>query len=312
MRAALITELGEPPAVGEADEPAAGDGEVIVETAAASFNPVDVAVAGGSFYAGHPDLPYVPAIEATGTAPDGRTVFVVGGGLGVVRNGTAAERFTAPASALIELPPAADPVMAAALGTAALAGWLPLSWRAPVQPGETVLVLGATGTAGTVAVQAARALGAGRVVAAGRSPERLAAIADLVDAAVDLGADEPAERFQEACGDGADVIYDVLWGEPLVAALAAAKVGARVVHVGQSAGPVAAIPSAAVRGKQLSILGYSNFAVPAAVLTDAYLTMVNRAIAGELRLDVTAVPLEDVVAAWRGVASGSGKFVVVP
>lgn len=307
-----MTELGSPPRLVDRHEPEPNPGEVLVKLEAASLNPVDIAIAAGSFYAGHPDLPYVPCIEGVGrvVGTDAR-VFVIGGGLGINRDGTASEIFAAPESALIGLSEDIDAGVAAALGTAALAGWLPLTWKAPVSPGDTVIVLGATGTVGRIALQAARLKGAVRVVGVGRSAERLATIADLADVTVTLVGDDFPDRLRDAVGDGADIIFDALWGEPLVASLGIVKPGARVVHVGQSAGPVAAIPSGLVRGRQVKILGYSNFAVPREVLEEAYTSLVALAIDGSLRMDVTSVPFTEIRSAWRGVAASHGKFVVV-
>lgn len=316
--AALIEEFGEPPSVGEIDEPEPTAGEVVVELLAAALNPVDVAIASGGFYGGHPPLPYVPLIEGVGIvrsgARTGEHVYVSGGGLGVARNGAAAEVFTSPADALVGISEDDDPSLAVALGTAGLAGWLPLQWRAELQPDETVLVLGATGTAGTIAVQAARLLGAGRVVAAGRNPERLRALEHMADVVVNLDETEGlGRRLAEACGDGgADVIYDPLWGEPLAAALTAAAAGARVAHVGASAGGQATLDSAAVRGKQVEILGYSNFVVPRDASINAFQRMLKHARAGELQLDVHEFPLAGAAKAWRGFTAAGGKYVLVP
>ncbi|MGH3007545.1 MAG: alcohol dehydrogenase catalytic domain-containing protein, partial [Gaiellaceae bacterium] len=158
MRAAVVQELGVPPEPGEVEEPAAGDGETLVEVLVAPLNPIDVAVGAGRFYGGHPPLPYVPGCECVGRLESGELVWAHGAGLGVKRDGGLAERLAAPAQALLPLPEGTDPVGAGALGIAGLAGWLPLAWRAPLRGGETVLVLGATGTVGLVAVQAARIL----------------------------------------------------------------------------------------------------------------------------------------------------------
>lgn len=312
MKAALITAPGATPVVEERDLPAPAEGEVTVELEAASLNPVDLAIASGGFYAGHPPMPYVPALEAVGRLEDGRRVFVMGGGLGVVRDGTAAERFNAPPAALVDIGDDADAATAAALGTAALAGWLPITWAANLQPGETAIVLGATGAAGSVAVQAARIAGAAKVVAVGRDPERLAALEGMADAVVSTEGDDLAGRLQAAAEGGADVVFDALWGGPLEAALTATALGARVIHVGQSASSVATLVSALVRGKQLTIRGYSNFGVPRDQVVATYLKMVDLATAGELVLPVTATPLSDTASAWNGVASGNGKQVLIP
>src|SRR5687767_12485124 len=199
MRAALVTELGRPPQVGEAPEP---EGETL-EVLAAALNPVDYAVAAGRFYGGHPPLPFVPGCECVGRDRSGRVVWTFGGGLGLARNGTLAER-AATGAVVAEVPEGADPAVAAALGIAGLAGWMPLAWRAPVRADDRVLVLGATGTAGRVAVQTAKLLGAGHVVAAGRDAGRLERALELgADATVPLDGDygEPTYVFDPLCGE---------------------------------------------------------------------------------------------------------------
>jgi NADPH:quinone reductase len=315
VRAALITEIGLPPEVGARPEPSAAEGEVVLEVVAAPLNPLDVAVAAGRFYGGHPALPYVPGCEAIGRA-DGRLVWAFGGGLGLKRDGCMAERVAVPEELLVDVPAGADPALAGALGIAGLAGWIPVASRAPVREGETVLVLGATGTAGRIALQAARLLGAGRVVAAGRDAAALARAEELgADASVRIDqADDLAAALREASGgDGPNLVVDALWGEPAAAAVEAAAPGARIVHLGQSAGPTATFASAAVRGKQLSILGHSDFAIPRDELARQYRALVERAVAGEIELDVEEVPLEDVADAWRRQAEGPGlKLVVAP
>jgi NADPH2:quinone reductase len=294
LRAALVAELGRPPVVGEAPEPDAPSLEIL----AAPLNPIDRAVAVGAFYGGHPPLPYVPGCEGVGRDEEGRVVWTFGGGLGLSRNGTMAER-AQPGAVLAEVPDGADLAVAAALGIAGLAGWMPVAWRAPVRPDDRVLVLGATGTAGQVALQAAKLLGAERVVAAGRNPEGL-------ERALALGADE-AVTLDGDFGEPT-YVFDPLCGEPLERAVAAAAPEARIVQLGQSAGPTATLPSAAIRGKQLEVYGYSDFGVPADVLAEQYRRLVAHAVAGEIELDIARIGLEDLPDAW----SRPGKLVVTP
>ena len=216
---------------------------------------------------------------------------------------------------LVEVPEAADDLVAAALGQVGLAAWMSLSWLAPVRAGETVLVLGATGSVGSVAVQVAKLLGASRVVAVGRDHDRLEAVAALgADATVALDGDDFQERLAAAV-DGAPptLVLDLLCGPALEAAAAVAGAGARIAHVGQSSAPTATFVSGHVRGKQLQILGYSNFAVPLDALARGYADVIGHAAAGRLRLDAEAVPLDRVGDAWARQARGHDvKLVLVP
>jgi NADPH2:quinone reductase len=312
VKAALIRELEAAPEVAVVDEPGDDDVEVL----AAPLNPIDLAVSRGVLAAGHPELPYVPGCEAVGRTPDGRLVWIFGGSLGRTRNGAMAERASIGDANAIDVPDGADPALAAALGIAGLAGWLPLAWRAPLHGGENVLVLGATGSVGLVAVQSAKLLGAARVVAAGRSAEGLERAASLgADATLRL--DEESDlvaAFKDAFGgEGPSYVFDPLWGAPAAAAVEAAVPGATIVNLGQSAGATSELASAAVRFKSLSILGHTNFAVPADELADHYRRLVGHAVAGDIRLEVESVPLAEAADAWRRQAEGPGtKLVLVP
>ena len=327
MRAAAITTIGEPPELSDHNLPTPQAGHTLIEVLAAPINPVDLAVSSGHFFAGHPDPPYVPGAEAVGRVIESSTyaagALIYGGmeGMGTARDGGMAERALVADVGTVELPADADPAVSAALGIAGLAAWLPLAWRAPVQGGETVLVLGATGTLGLIAVQAAKVLGAGRVVAAGRQPKALErALEHGADAIVQIdayGSDAPTtltEAFREACGgDGPSLIIDPLWGEPFVAALEAAAPRARIVQLGQSAGAQAVIASGLVRGKTVDVLGFTNFAVPKDTLHDALLTLVGHASAGRITFDLERVPLIDSASAWQRQAEGTHtKLVLIP
>ena len=312
MKAALIREVGALPAVAETDEP---DGDVI-DVVAAPINPIDLAVSRGVLATGTPALPYVPGCEAVGRTADGRTVWVFGGGFGRTLDGGIAERAAIGDATAIDVPEGADPAVAAGLGIAGLAGWLPFAWRAPLQGGEDVLVLGATGSVGLVAVQAARLLGARRVVAAGRSEAGLERAASLgADATVRLDeADDLVAAFKDAFGgSGPSYVFDPLWGAPAAAAAQAAVPWATIVNLGQSAGATSELASAAVRFKSLSILGHTNYAVPADELAEHYRRLVGHVMSGEIAFEVERVPLDDVAAAWQRQADGAGtKLVVVP
>jgi NADPH2:quinone reductase len=309
MRAAVVSELGRPPEPGQADEPATAEGDAVVEIQASPVNPIDLAVVAGRNPAGHPPLPFVPGCEGVGTL-DGRLVWVYRAGIGIARNGCMAERVAAPEAAIVPVPEGADPAVAGAMGIAGMAGWASLSWRVPVRDDDVVLVLGATGTVGTVAVQTARLLGARRVVAAGRDREALDRLD--ADAKVPLEGDV-AEACRQACDGGPTLVFDPLWGEPAAAAAEAARPGARIVQLGQSAGSTSPVTSAAIRFKGLEIYGFSNFTLPKDVLDREYARLVEHAMRGEIQVAIERLPLDQVADAWqRQAASPHRKLVLIP
>jgi NADPH:quinone reductase len=306
MRAAQIAELGGTPQVVDVG------GTGAVEIRAVALDPIDIAVASGRFYGGHPPFPYVPGNEAVGLV-GGVRMHLHGENRGVTQDGFLVERLDFPAALGAPVPDELDDATAAACGVAGLAGWMPVAMRAPVEQDDRVLVLAATGAAGRVAVQAARLLGAQRVVAAGRDQERLERTLSLgADETVQLEGGDLADRFRAACGgEGPTLVVDPLWGEPARAATEAAAPRARIVHMGQSAGPEATLASSIVRSKELSILGYTNFRLTPDERIAAYGDLVSHVAAGRIEIDVETFPLEHVADAWQAQQSGVKAVVVL-
>jgi NADPH:quinone reductase len=306
VRGARIAELGAQPELATVERD--GSAEIV----AVALNPLDLAVAAGRFYGGHPPFPYIPGCEAVARI-GGTRMHLFGDGRGTTKDGFLAERVDFPEELAAPVPDGLDDGTAAACGIAGMAGWGPVARRAPVQPDDRALVLGATGTVGSIALQGARALGAARVVAAGRNETALDRTVELgADATVTIGEDELAARFREACGgDGPTLVVDPLWGEPARAATEAAAPGARIVHLGQSAGPEATFASAVVRGKQLSILGYSVFALSPEERRETYRGLTEQVAAGRIRVDVETFPLADVASAWSTQERGAKAVVLL-
>jgi NADPH2:quinone reductase len=319
VRAARIQQLGRPPVLEEVDAPAPAAGQALLAPTAVPLNPIDIATANGTFYGGSPPTPYTPGSEGVATVVEadslaaGTRVYVSGDGLGRSRDGTLAERAVVAEELATPLPDDVSDELAGACGTAGVSGWLPVVWRARTGPDDRVLVLGATGTVGLAAVQAARIAGAQVIVAAGRRPENLELAAKAgATATVRLDNEDLAGALRAAAGgEGFTVVIDPLWGRPAVAALEAAAPGARVIQLGQSAGVTAEIPSALVRGKQLDILGYANPQLPLELRRTAYLELLRHAAAGEVRFPIDTYPFDRATEAWERQAAGPGAKIVV-
>ena len=314
MRAAVVERYGEPPVVRQVDEPKS-DGANLVEVTAAPLNPVDLSIATGKFYAGSPPTPYVPGGEGVGRPlrsgkPGARVYFRA-----ALPDGSLAERALISGGQTVPIPDAVPDGVAAALGTPGIAAYLALTRRAQLKPGETVLILGASGVLGTIAVQVARLLGAGRVIAGARDPRGLARANDLgAHATVDLKqTDGLTDRIREASGGQLHVVIDPVWGVPGVAALEAMSPHGRFVQLGQSASPEAVVKSGAVRGRYLSILGYTTFLVPWEEQAAAYRKLADHAAAGQIKVEFEILPLEAAPDAWKQqAASPHRKLVLSP
>jgi NADPH2:quinone reductase len=311
MRAAVLHELGSEPVLEDFDGPPPGDGQLAVEVLAAGLNPIDLRVASGVLADRRPPLPSVVGSEGIGRTADGRIVYF---SATVRPHGSIAERTVVVADALTEVPDGIEDAHAVCYGIAGTAAWGSIERRGRLRKGEKVLVLGASGVVGLIAVQVAKLLGAGTVVAAARSEDGLRRAAELgADATVSLAGDDLTAAFTEAAGGPLDLVIDPLWGAPAVAAVEALAMHGRLVQLGQSAGAQATFASASVRFKELSILGYTNFMSTPSEQADALTAMWNHAAAGDLHADVQVVPLAEIADAWQRQASSPGvKIVLVP
>lgn len=312
MRAAQILRPAADPVVVDVPVPAVD--LPVAAVVAAGLNPADRAVATGAFYALQPEPPYTPGLEAVVELRGGVRGYVQRPSL--VQHGAFAEQMPVAPGDVIPLPEGADPAVAVACGIAGLAGWLPVTARADVQPGESVLVLGATGVAGRVAVQAARLRGAGRVVAVGRDAGALEELRALgADELLVIGEDGslPTDHLEQAVGGRADVIVDYTWGEPARCALMVLGSHGRLVQVGSAAAPQTALAAPPMRGGEWSLLGFSVFNAPAAQRTEAMAALIGAVQAGEITIEIDQLSLDELPAAWaEQAASPHRKRVVLP
>jgi NADPH:quinone reductase-like Zn-dependent oxidoreductase len=319
MRAAVVRAIGEAPRCEEFAEPVAGDGEALVQVRAASMKPIDKQLASGGHFAASRELPFVCGTDGVGTLSDGQRVF-----FGGVRApfGAMAERAVAPRAFCFPVPDGLDDVTAAALPNPGVSAWLALAYRAKVTAGENVLILGATGVTGKLAVRIAKLLGAGRVVAAGRNREVLSTLHGLgADATICLQAPDKevaGEFAREGGASGFQVVIDYLWERPTEIFLeaitrkefAAVRAETRLVQVGESAGSAISLPAAVLRSTAVTILGTAGIP-PRDVLVEALQKVTGHAAAGDLRMETERVALVDIESAWNRDQRGR-RFVVIP
>ena len=320
MKAAVVRRFGETPRCESFDEPVLNNEEVLVRVAAAALNPSTKLMASGQHYAGPQQLPAVCGVEGVGRLDDGTRVF-----FGVRRppNGSMCDRTAVPRGFFWRVPEGVRDAVAAALPNPGLSSWLPLVTTARLAAGETILVLGATGVAGQLAVQIAKHLGAGRVVAAGRNESVLQRLRQLgADSVISLAVpDEELEKAfaQEARNGGFGVVLDYLWGHPTEVLLAAMtrkgfpteSSGTRLIQIGESAGPVISLPAQALRSSGVMITGSGG--IPnMELLSSALQQLMDLAAGNRIHIEVEAIPLDDIETAWTRTDSHGRRIVIVP
>jgi NADPH:quinone reductase-like Zn-dependent oxidoreductase len=323
VRAAVLHEPGQAPEYREHPDPAHEAGTTVVRMTAATIVPFDQLIASGTSYWGRPPVPYVPGdqgvgvVERSAVFPEGARVFVETRAGRVPRDGSLAERCAVPDDDVVPLPDGVPDPLAAALGMSGVAAWMALTERAHLQPGERVVVLGAGGTVGQLAVGLAPLLGAGRVVgvcrsAAGEERARSAGVDEVVR--LDPDVDRLTDLLRDAVGGSVDVVVDTVFG---VAATAASRVLApfgRLVNIGGLSGDTAEFSSAVLRSRTASVLGYTNALLTADQRRGALDAVLGHAAAGRLTVAHELLPLAGVADAWRRQASGQAgvRLVLTP
>jgi len=320
VKAAVLRELGKPPRYEDFPDPSASAQEAVVEVRAASLKSVDKQLAAGTHFASPRQLPAICGTDGVGALPDGSRVF-----FGGARRpfGAMAQRTVVPAAYCFPIPDALDDVTAAAIPNPGVSAFLSLSHRAKLTRGEKVLILGATGVTGKLAVQIAKQLGAAKVVAAGRNPQQLDKLRQLgADSIIQLNQPDDALRkafTQEAGEEGFNVIIDYIWGHPteaLIAAItkpefAAINSETRLVQVGESAGPTITLPAAVLRSTALTILGTAG--IPSReILVAAMNQILTWAATRALQIETATVPLSEVESAWQRPEGNGLRLVLIP
>ena len=319
MHAAVVRSFDHPPRYETFDTPRPnGPNESLVDVLAVGLHPRVRTGASGRHYTSTGVLPMIPGIDGVGRMSDGQRVYFVAPD---DTWGTMAERAVVDLRRIVVLPESVEVTKVAAAMNPAMSAWVALRRRVPIQPGQSVLVLGATGNAGGMAVQVARHLGAGRVVGAGRNSERLAELPALgADEVVNLVADMDisAPRLADVAAE-ADIVIDYLWGEPAASAMMA-LLKARAdrsramdwIQIGAMAGPTMELPSVALRSANLRIQGNGQGAVsPEAYLAELP-SLVEAIDGGSFVINVRKVPLADVEATWIAPEVPGVRTVFIP
>ena len=324
MKAAVVNSLGSKPVYTDFVDPEPAEGAVVATVEAASLKNLDRSLIAGTHYAsGALTLPGVAGVDGVARLDDGSLVYTGA----VAPFGMMAERTLVNTAGAIELPVGIDPVLAAAVPNPGLSAWLSLEYAAKIQPGQCVLVLGATGVTGSVAVQLAKAqFGAGRVVVAGRNTDRLDWLRGVgADDAIRLGTEDLADRVAaEHRSHPFDVVLDYLWGAPaaqVLGALGNSHLGltyhaTRFVQVGAMAGANLELPAGILRSAGIELAGFGTGTVPAAakarIPTEVLPTLLAMAADGTLQLDAQRRSLQDVEELWDAPEASGTRLVLVP
>jgi NADPH:quinone reductase-like Zn-dependent oxidoreductase len=304
MKAAVVLGAGRAPVYADFAEPEPAAGEARIAVTAAAVSQVTKSRASGQHYSSAGHFPFVVGIDGVGKLDDGSRVYFL---LPRAPHGGMAERTVAPRARCLPLPDDLDDVTAAAIANPGMSSWAAYAERAKLKPGETVLVNGAAGTAGRLAVQIARHLGAAKVIATARNADALKSVAALgADVTIPLVDDEAAleESFRQEFAQGVDVVIDYLWGKSaerlLIAGAKAGKdaVSIRFVQVGAVSGPDITLPSAVLRSSAIVLMGSGIGSIPVDGFVKAIDGLLRATAPAGFKIATTPVALSDVEHSW--------------
>ncbi len=325
MKAAIITAAGQRPIYGDMQEPVAGEGEEVIIVSAAALSNFSKSRSSGSHYSSDGVFPSAAGADGVGRTADGRRVYFA---LPQAPFGALAEKSLVSARQCVAIPDEVDDVTAAAIANPGMSAWAALVERAHLQPGETVLVNGATGTAGRIAVQLAKYLGAGKVIATGRNEAELQEVLQLgADVAIPftLGPQHPdgVEQYEQALiaefANGVNVVVDYLWGESartIIVAIVKAVDDAtpvRFVHVGGASGEDSiALPGAALRSSAIQLMGSGVKSVPFEKLLEAVRNTFESVVPAKLQIATRTAPLSAIEETWVNASNKPRVVITVP
>ncbi|ACM29919.1 quinone oxidoreductase family protein [Rhizobium rhizogenes] len=304
MKAAIVRGAGQQPAYEDFEKPALSAGENLVHVSAAAISQIVKSRASGAHYSSANQFPFVVGIDGVGRLEDGGRVYFV---LPRAPYGSMADVAPVPSNRCIALPDDLDDVTAAAIANPGMSSWAAFRERARLEPGETVLINGATGTSGRLAVQIAKYLGAAKVIATGRNADSLKALERLgADVTIPLTQDKPTleAAFKEQFAGGVDVVLDYLWGESAESLLSsAAKAGKdavpiRYVQIGAISGADISLPGAVLRSSAITLMGSGIGSISLDRLVNAIAELFHATVPGGFEIATTVAPLSEVEKAW--------------
>ncbi len=303
MKAAIVSQAGRAPVYGDFKEPVPVSGESRIAVTAAALSPVVKARASGTHYSSSGDYPIGVGIDGVGRLDDGSRVHFF---LPRAPYGSMAEKVVVPSSQCTIVPDGLDDIMAAAMAIPGMSSWLALKERANFTAGETVLVNGATGTSGRLAVQIAKYLGAKKVIATGRQAATLQSIKALgADETILINENRDAmeNTFKEQFAGGVHVVLDYLWGQSAECLLMAqSRTGTdapiRFIQIGTASGANITLSGAILRSTAIELKGSGLGSVPVNRIVRGIEEVLHAAVAGRFKIATKPIPLSQLEQAW--------------
>jgi NADPH:quinone reductase-like Zn-dependent oxidoreductase len=308
MKAAVVTAAGQVPVFTDFPEPIAAQGERLVQVTAAALSHLTRSRASGQHYSASGQFPFVAGVDGVGRLEDGQRVYFV---LPRAPYGAMAERTVVRSKQIVPLPDYLDDVTAAVIANPGMSSWAALTQRARIAPGETVLINGATGASGKLAVRIARHLGAAKVIATGRNAAALESLG--ADETISLLGDEGGleDCFRAAFAGGVNIVLDYLWGPSARSLLIAAArtlddgVPMRFVQIGSVTAGEIALPSAVLRAAAIQIMGSGIGSVPLEGLIESISGVFHAAGSAGPSLPARTMALSDVATGWTAEENGA-------
>jgi NADPH2:quinone reductase len=317
MNAAVVEAPQSAPQYKTFEDPVPQSGELLVRVLAVGLHPVVKSRASGSHYTSTGQFPLIPGVDGVGKLDDGRRVFFAASHPPF---GSFADLSLTRPQTVFPLADSIPDDVAAALGNPAMSSWGALTYRAKFQPGQSVLILGATGVAGQLAVQIAKRRGAKRVIACGRNPKALEKTKSLgADATIslDLPRAELVAALRTEIGAGIDAVLDYVWGPPAEATLEAIARRdhetslLRYVQIGQSAGRTIPLDASMLRSNAVELVGSGFGSVALPDLLASIYEFFAEAANHPFEIAVRTLPLREITTAWTE-PEGDSRFVFVP